>query len=111
MTPHLPSANGNDLTRAELWTDLDTAVRLRLCRPEDVELAATTGVGSEQARKRLNRAVLRVRAYANRGAIPGAFKIGRQWRFRPDDVVAAEDRWHEHGCVVDADGRTPSMGD
>ena len=91
-----------------LWTEVDAAIHLRLLNDGDTLLGRTGEIGSEQARRRVDRAVRKVRAYARRGAIPGAFKMGREWRFRPEDVVAAEARWAEHGRPVDAEGRPVS---
>ena len=96
------STNGST---SVLWTEQDAAAHLRLISEDNLRLALTDGMGSEQARRRVDCAVRRVRAYARRGAIPGAFKVGRVWRFRPDDVLAAEARWAAHGEPVDAQGK------
>ena len=92
-----------------IWTEIDAALHLRLCTQEDVDLAATGDMGSECARKRVGCARRKVRGYALRDAIPGAYKVGRDWRFRPADVEAAVDRWAKHGHVVDADGKAVSV--
>ena len=98
-----------DFTQPMILTDVDVALRLRLVDEDDVKSAESDGMGSEQARRKVSRAVRKVRAYARRGAIPGAFLDGREWRFLPADVSAAADRWAQAGRVVDGDGKAVSV--